>query len=489
MTLHHWLPVENSMGQEIDQTRFEQEDFEAFHRRLGRETRLLGELIEKKAFSRRPPVAGFEIEAWLLHRDLTPAPLNREYLERLNNPLASAELAKFNVELNNTPTPLAGKAFSRLDRDLGAIWKCASAAAEAMDTYLVMIGILPTVEQSLLNMDNMSELNRYRALNEQILRQRGKPIHLDIQGRQHLKLDHHNVMLESAATSFQIHMQVPLEAAHHYYNASLIASAPVVAVSANSPYLFGLDLWDETRIPLFEQAVETGGFNGAAHGPLRRVSFGSDYARKSIFECFKENLDHFPVILPIRFDTPAEQFQHLRLHNGTIWRWNRPLIGFDDDGTPHIRIEHRTPPAGPSIADSIANAAFYYGLTQNLCEQMQHSGALIPFAQAKDNFYLAARHGLNAHITWRDGEKFRLSSLLVSDLLPRAVLGLKSLHIAPGDINDYLDIIRQRIDSGQNGCAWQRAFPGNGASRMKAMTRAYIENQRRGDPVGEWTIC
>jgi hypothetical protein len=202
-------------------------------------------------------------------------------------------------------------------------------------------------------------------------------------GREHLKLDHHDVMLESATTSFQIHIQLPLDIAHHFYNASIIASASMVALCANAPFLFGKDLWDESRIPLFEQSIETGGYDGAAHGPIKRVSFGTDYARHSIIECFIENLDHFPVLLPVDSDSPNEAFEHLRLHNGTIWRWNRPLVGFDEDGTPHIRVEHRAPAAGPTTIDSMANAAFYYGVSKSLCDEIIEKGLSFPFSQAK----------------------------------------------------------------------------------------------------------
>lgn len=477
------------MGQEIDNARFQQGDFDRFRRRLTDETRLLHDLMQKNAFSDQHPVAGFEIEAWLINPDMSPAPVNKAYLENLNDPLASAELAKFNIELNNVPRVLAGNAFSDLHRDLERTWMSAAATAEAMDIRLLMIGILPTLEQSSLNMNNMSDLNRYRALNEQFLHLRGKPIQLDILGREHLSLDHHNVMLESATTSFQIHMQVPLAQAHTYYNASLIASAPLVAVSANSPFLFGTDLWDETRIPLFEQSIETGGFNGAASGPVRRVSFGTGYIRHSIIECFEENLQHFPVMLPMSFDGPPDEFKHLRLHNGTIWRWNRPLIGFDDDGKPHLRIEHRTPPAGPTIIDSVANAAFYYGLTQNLCEEMVKLGSPIPFSQARDNFYQAARLGLNAHTYWRNGEKMRLKSIMQSEFIPRAMLGLKSLGISRCDIEDYLGVIQRRLETGQNGCTWQRLFMEQDTPTMASMTSTYLNHQTRGRPVSEWPPC
>jgi gamma-glutamyl:cysteine ligase YbdK (ATP-grasp superfamily) len=220
-------------------------------------------------------------------------------------------------------------------------------------------------------------------------------------------------MLEAATTSFQLHLKIHPRDAVHAYNAGIILSAPMVAATANSPYLFGHDLWDETRIPLFEQSVAVGGMADASHGPLRRVTFGSGYARESIMECFVENEQHYPVMLPMQFHDGLEQMSRLRLHNGTIWRWNRPLIGFDYDGIPHLRIEHRVVPGGPTIVDAIANAALFFGLMQVLIDAVEPAEPRIPFATARDNFYAAARYGLDARITWYDGEKGTLRSLLL----------------------------------------------------------------------------
>ncbi len=475
------------MGQEISLVHFEQVDFERFHQKLAQETDLLQHISEKKGFSMRSPTAGFEIEAWILDKHKRPSPINDSFLATLNHPLAFAELAKFNIELNSTPTPLAGNVFTRMQKQLVDTWQQAYQQAQSQQHHLMMVGILPTLRQSDLVLSNMSDLNRYHALNEQILHSRGQPVHLDIIGHQHLKLDHHDVMLESATTSFQIHIQVPFDMAHHYYNASIIASAAMVACCANAPFLFEKDLWQETRIPVFEQAIETGGYQAASRGPIKRVSFGTDFARKSILECFTENLQHFPVLLPETSDTASEAFEHLKLHNGTIWRWNRPLIGFDDDGTPHIRIEHRAPAAGPTIVDAIANTAFFYGLTKNLCDEIVAGGLPFSFSQAKDNFYQAARFGLDAHVHWINDQNIRLNSLIKSELISRAVMGLASLGISRCDSEDYLDIILQRIDRKQTGSHWQRQFIATN-NDFTAMTESYLKHQQHGHPVSEWSI-
>jgi hypothetical protein len=475
------------MGQEIHTTHFSEDDFKRFRERLSLETELLRDWFETGHLDDSEPVAGFEIEAWLIDEDYHPKPVNREFLERFDNELASPELAKFNIELNTHPHALQGKVLSELHEELRSTGLQARACAESLDSQILITGILPTLKATDLNLDNMSDMRRYRALNEQVLNSRGgAPLHLEITGTEHLRETHDTVMLEAATTSFQIHIQVPAEKAHHYYNASMIASAPMVAASANSPYLFDRELWDETRIPLFEQSVEVGGIDAASHGPLHRVSFGSGYARHSILETFIENLEHFPALLPIQFDEPESELAHLRLHNGTIWRWNRPLIGFNSEGEPHIRIEHRVVPSGPSITDSMANAAFYYGLAQGLMrfELDQH----LTFAQARDNFYKAAKNGLNAKVDWPGAGHINIRKLILEKLLPLARTGLDELGLDRGDCTRYLDIIKERVECGQNGSEWQRRFCTAHGRKMDELTAAMLHYQSSDRPVHEWDL-
>ncbi len=476
------------MGQEISYASFNSTDFELFSQKLQSETLLLQKLIKQNAFSSQDMVAGFEIEAWLVDEKLAPCPINEQFLKQFNHPLACEELAKFNIELNSTPVPFSASVFSEMRQQLQATWQSAFRQAQSLQTSTIMIGILPTLKQGDLTLDRMSNRNRYRALNEQVLNSRGKPVYLDITGQDHLKLEHHDVMMESATTSFQIHIQVPLAIAHHFYNASMIASAAMVGICANAPFLFEHQLWADTRIPLFEQAIETGGYAGAVYGPLKRVSFGSGYARSSIMECFIENQEHFPVLLPECMDTEPEEFAHLKLHNGTVWRWNRPLIGFDSNGVPHIRIEHRSPSAGPTVIDSIANTAFFYGLSKNLCDELIHHGPSIPFSQAKDNFYQAAKFGLDAHINWHSGKKYRLYALLENELLERARKGLLSLGVSQNECDEYLDIIRHRGANRQTGSFWQQQFIEKYGKNFQAMTQHYLQHQQSGQPVSEWSL-
>jgi len=476
-----------AVGQEITRSRFRKSDFERAHADLVRETELLGRWFADGAFAPEGDVAGFELEAWLVDGRYLPAAVNEAFLARLDTDWVSPELSQFNVELNVAPQHLDGAVLSTLDDELTRTWHYCRSTAADLGVDLVMIGILPSVRESELTLANMSRMKRYRALNEQVFRQRaGKPLLLDIVGREHLRTRHYDVMLESATTSFQVHLQVRPEEAVRFYNAALIASAATVAVAANAPYLFGADLWDETRIPLFEQAVEVGGYEGAAQGPLRRVSFGSGYARASLFECFQENLEHFPVLLPMHFGGGAAAMEHLRLHNGTIWRWNRPLIGFGADGRPHLRIEHRVMAGGPTVSDLIANAAFCYGLLEHLAHRAVPPEQELPFTQARDNFYTAARHGLRASVTWLGGRKGALRALLLDELLPQARAGLQRLALDPGDIDRFLGIVEARVRSGQTGAAWQRRWVERHGRDMRGLTEAYAERQNSARPVHEW---
>ncbi len=477
------------MGQEIESSRFGRQDYEAFQRRLEEETELLQRWAREGRLSRRPPVAGLELEAWLVDEEGLPAPVNEAVLARLADPMVVPELARFNVELNVPPEPLRGSCLEALEGHLGAAWNRCARAARAEGASLLAVGILPSLAPRHLTQANMSPLQRYRALNQQVLAARaGRPLHLEILGREHLRVTHRNVMLESAATSLQVHLQVPADRARACYNASIAASAATVAVAANAPYLFGRDLWDETRIPLFEQAVEVGGYQGAAQGPIRRVTFGSGYARASVLECFLENRDHYPVLLPARLEEPPERLPYLRLHNGTIWRWNRPLVGFDPDGRPHLRIEHRVMAAGPSLRDEIANAAFYFGLAASLAEERPPVEERLPFAQARDNFYAAARLGLGATVTWLDGRRRPLAALLEEELLDRAREGLEALGVAPEQAEAYLGVVAARVARRRTGAAWQRAWCARHGRDMAALTRAYRDRQEAGLPVHRWGL-
>ncbi len=477
------------MGQEVSVSHFRKEDFERFARHLQEESALLQQLFDEGGLSSRHGSGGFELEAWLVDGAGYPAPINETYLAMLGDEaLFSPELSRFNVELNSTPLQVAGDALACMHRELQQNWNHCRQVAQQLDADLVMVGILPTVGDEMLTLAQMSAMERYRALNEQVLRLRqGRPLQLDIQGVEHLHTEHQDVMLEAATTSFQLHLQVDWHRAVRYYNAMQILAAPMVAVSANSPLLFGKRLWQETRIPLFEQAVAVGGIAGAAFGPLKRVSFGTGYARHSLMEVFAENCNHFPLLLPVTMDESPSTFSHLRLHNGTIWRWNRPLIGFDADGMPHLRIEHRVMPAGPTVLDTIANAAFFFGLVHALAEQAEAPEMQLDFSAARDNFYQAARYGMAASVEWLGGRRGRLGELLPA-LVPLAAQGLRRQGCDEADIESYLGVISGRLESGQTGAAWQLGWLERHGGEMSGLVAAYRERQDSGEPVHRWSF-
>ncbi|NIR30035.1 MAG: glutamate--cysteine ligase [Gammaproteobacteria bacterium] len=476
------------MGQEISTHFFDLQDFRIFGMRLREETAHLSQWFRDGRFADEEPMGGFEMEAWLIDEAGRPAPINKRFLERLDNPLVVTELAKFNVELNTPPQRLRGDALSAMQRELEATLASCRLAAGEFGARMAMIGILPTVTESDLSLANISDLQRYWALNEQVLRLRGgRPLVIDIAGRERLHLVHDDVMMEAAATSMQIHLQVSQGRAVRVHNAAQILAAPMVAACANSPYFCGKSLWDETRIPLFEQSVAVNATDDPeGGGPADRVYFGSGYLRHSLLECFQENLRHFEVLLPSTLDAPAATLSHLRLHNGTIWRWNRPLIGFGADGTPHLRLEHRVIPAGPSVVDSIANAALFYGLTESLSAMQPPPETSMPFEQARAAFYEAARHGLDARIPWLGGAEVAVQRLLLDELLPKAEEGLKTLGLDADDVRRYLGVIAARVQTGRNGARWQRTLVEDRGADVARMTAAYVEGQESGAPVHEW---
>lgn len=472
------------MGQEIVTQYFRKQDFDRYGARLHDEMALLRQWFAEGRFATGGATGGYEVEAWLVDPAGRPAAINESFLRSMNNPLVVPELSSFNIEFNTTPQPMRGDALRRMHTELDATWAQARAAAATLGADVLAIGILPTVRETDLVLANVSHLTRYRALNEQILRQRkGYPIRIEIAGRQGIELSHSDVMLEAAATSFQIHLKVDPREAVRYYNASVLLSAPMVAATANSPYLFGRDLWDETRIPLFEQAVSV---RAPRSGRPDRVTFGHGYVQESILECFEENLLRYPVLLPENLDGPVEELAHVRLHNGTIWRWNRPLIGFGADGTPHLRMEHRVIPSGPGNIDMIANAAFYFGLVHQLATRMTPPEDELGFDQARANFYAAARNGLQSRVVWLDGDAVPVRALLLEQLIPMARTGLEEQGFDQSDTDTYIGIIEARVRSWCNGASWQREWVARHGPDMAALTRAYLQRQHGGAPVHEW---
>lgn len=472
------------VGDEIRERHFNAEHFRRFRRRLDAETDLVAELFENNAFSHRGDIVGFELEAWIVDAQGQPHAQNQRLIDLVGNPLVVPELAAFNVELNGSPTALSGNVFSRLDDELSATWQMCRHGAKELGCRLVTIGILPTIRPELLNSNYMSAMVRYQALNDRVLALRdGAPLHIRMTIGDGLDMYHDDVMLEAATTSFQIHLQCKPERAVRDFNASIVASAPMVALSANSPFLFGRSLWEETRIPLFEQAVSAG-----PRAPAR-VTFGTGYAQESLIEIFRENQSEHAILLPfVQPDEPPHKYAHVRFQNGTVWRWNRPLLGFDFDGQTHLRIEHRVVPAGPTIRDSIANAAAWLGMVRALVDREDPVESRIDFETAKNNFYMAAKYGLDAPLTWIDGAERPARELLADELLPSAANALGKLEIPSAEIERYIGTALARVERDQTGARWQRAWVAKHGTDWAGLTRAYVDAQDTGEPVHEWPV-
>lgn len=480
------------MGQEIPRTAFSPADFQYFQSALAQETQALAAFARQGGFTDPRFVAGFEVEAWLLDHAGLPNPINEPFLRALDHPLVVPELSRFNVELNGPPQEMGPGALSALESSLRATWTRCQEVAHGMDGMLALIGILPTIRDGDLSLANLSAMNRYAALNQQVQQQRGgEPIRIDIQGLDHLQLTRPDVMLEAATTSLQVHLQMPYALAGRYYNAALIACAPLVAAGANSPLLFGQRLWRETRIPLFEQAVELGGHAGLADATVRRVTFGRGYVG-DLLDLFQENLTHYPILLPMQQAEPAERYPHLRLHNGSIWRWVRPLVGFDaaglPPGLPHVRLEQRVLPSGPTLPDMLANAAFHIGLIHALARRPRPAEQMLAFDDARANFYAAARDGLAAPLVWLDGHHATARDLVLQVCLPLARQGLRAFGLEDDEIEGYLGLLAARVASGQTGAEWQLRRLERVRGDVARMMEDYLHNQRADLPVHEWDV-
>ena len=467
------------MGQEITTDEFSKENFDCFSKHLSSEMELLQSWFHGEKFCDDALQCGLELEAWLVGRDGLPVPDNSLFLSTLQRDWVVPELSKFNFELNVKPQYLSGNGLRDMQADLTATWQRCRKVAEELEHQVVSIGILPTVTNEMLCLENMSPLRRFAALNRQVLKMRGGvPLTLEIEGDDQLSTVHQDLMLESAATSVQVHLKVPQRLSTRIYNASLIASALTVATAANAPLLFGRRLWDDTRIPLFEQAVDTA-------GPLPRVSFGDCYIQDSLLEIFEGNLRR-RVMLPVEMDEAPARMPYTRLHNGTIWNWNRPLIGFEPDGQPHLRIEHRPMSASPSIADLFADVALYLGLVLHFANRVPAPESELSFDVVKSNFYRAARYGLAAEIDWFHGQRMELAELLLNQLLDAAFQALSETGVGSDQLQVSQDIIRERLETRQNGAAWQRRKFEQFDRDPVALLLDYQRRQSCGLPVHRW---
>jgi len=469
------------MGEEIEQDHFEQQDYDRFQARLEEETELLRGLFARRAFDNETRRLGYELELCLADFDGNPSRNNIDIIEATGNPLFTSELARFNMEINGNPFSYAGDVFSRVAADLESLYAEAAAAAERFDTRIGMFGVFPSVARRHLNPKGyMTELRRYRQLNRQLLAMRGQPVHLHLDGEERLVVEKTDVMLEALATSLQIHLQVPFDEIVPTYHAGLWASMLILAATANSPLVLGKRCWQESRIGIFKQAVDTRNPEELKNHVVPRVHFGKGYIA-SLLDLFEDNFYYSPILPAVADRAPGDLY-HLCLHNGTIWRWVRPIVAHDGGGNYHLRLELRVVPSGPTIADTIANLVLYVGLTEGL-KTLGDDLVRVPFATLEADFYRAARHGLEAEAHWPDGHEAPLRQLLLEHALPLARDSFRQAGIEDGD--RWLDIIEARVDSGVTGARWISGHWQRFGDAPR-LVREYIAQAQTNRPVHLW---
>jgi gamma-glutamyl:cysteine ligase YbdK (ATP-grasp superfamily) len=491
------------MGRDIQPIKISGEDRRRYRDKLQRSLEVFARMLREQMFEADPAQVGLEIELNLVDSHGGPSMQNADVLDAIADPAWATELGQFNLEINIPPRRLDGDSVAGLEREVRDSLNAADGKARGVGNRLVMIGILPTLQEDDLHEGTLSANERYKVLNEQIFAARGEDIRIAIDGTERLVAHADSITPEAACTSVQLHVQVTPEAFASYWNAAQAIAGVQVALAANSPFLFGRRLWEETRITLFEQATDTRPVELQQQGVRPRVWFGEHWIT-SVFDLFEENIRFFPALLPICEDEDplteldrgtCPHLDEMSLHNGTIYRWNRPVYAVVD-GMPHLRVENRVLPAGPSVADIMANAAFYYGLVRYLAEQQRPVWSQMSFTTAAENLYEAARHGLDAHLYWPGAGEAPATELVLRRLLPLAYEGLSRWGMDQAEAGRLLGIIEQRCITGQNGAAWQAGTvaaisDGTGADRAEAlrqMTQRYIEHMHTNEPVHTWPI-
>ncbi len=444
---------------------------------------------------------GAEQEIFLVNPSSRPAPLSMEVLERLDDPMFTTELARFNLELNLRPQLLAGDCLSQLERDLNHKLHALRAVTAELGIDFVLTGILPTVRPSDLGIDNMTPRRRYWALNEALKAVSPGGFDFRLRGVDELSIQHDSVMLEACCTSMQLHLQTAPDEFADLYNIAQVVIAPLLAAAANSPLLFGRRLWSETRIPLFQQSIDARGSSYHLRDRQPRVDFGHEWVRDSVLEVFEQDIARFRLLLAADIgDDPFATLRRgevpklgaLQVFNGTVYRWNRPCYGITN-GKPHLRIEMRALPAGPSVTDEVANAALYYGLMLGMSAEVGDVTGLMSFDDARSNFFAAARYGLDAQLHWFNGQVVPVQELLGDDLLPLAREGLETAGLFGADIERYLGVIEDRVTSGRNGTQWlldsmaDLSEKGTRDEIFTALTAAMVRRQKEGKPVHWWS--
>jgi len=490
------------MGQDVKQVQGSQE-VRDFTKRLLTDVQALERMLESDMIEKGVRRFGCEQEMFLVDRSCRPAPVAVEVLERLEgHPAFTTELARFNLEMNLEPRLLEGDCFTWLEGRIDELLAQVQAAAEEEGASVILSGILPTLSKSDMSLDNITPKARYFALNDALNRMRSGSYRLRIEGRDDLNIEHDSVMLEACNTSCQVHLQVEAEEFARAYNIAQAVSGPVLASAVNSPLLFGKRLWAETRIALFQQSLDTRSSVVDMRDLSPRVRFGDAWVEESVIELFQRDIAQFRVLLAEEVDEdPFEvleaggipKLKALSLYNGTVYRWNRPCYGISE-GKPHLRIECRLLPAGPTVLDEVANAVFWIGAVLGVSKHYRDVKQYLDFDDVKSNFLAAARHGLNAGFYWMDRKEWSSRDLIREEFLPLAREGLED-RIDADDIDRYLGVIEERVESGNTGSTWalksimEMKGQGMRGERLTALTSATLARQKEGKPVHTWKLA
>ncbi len=492
------------MGAEVSGTEWSHEEKQRYREKVRQDLDVFERMLANASFDADQLTMGMEMELFLVDEHLDPSFTNAEVLRIIDHHAFQTELARYNVELNVNPRVLDGDAAFDLESDLRNALNYAHGKAEDAGAHMVQIGILPTLMTDHFREGWLSAGPRYAGLNDAIMRARGENLRIDINGPggERLATFVDSIAPESACTSVQLHLQVAPQRFAAYWNAAQVFAGPQVALAANSPFLCGHALWHETRIPLFKQATDTRAEELAAQGVRARVPFGDRWIT-SVFDLFEDNVRYYPALLPeVSDEDPVAVFEagkapalhELRLHNGTIWRWNRPIYDTKDD-RPHLRVENRILPAGPTVVDVLANAALYYGVVATLADQDRPMWSQMTFEAAQRNFFDAARNGLDARLYWPGYRSVPASELVLNTLLPMAEEGLEGFGVSRAVRDRYLSVIEGRCVRHQNGATWQRdcvaRLEDRGMNRMEAlreMLRLYCIGMHQNLPVHEWEL-
>jgi gamma-glutamyl:cysteine ligase YbdK (ATP-grasp superfamily) len=496
------------MGTRVTDRTFTPVDRQRYRDKMRRGLHALRRMLADGTFFFPHQQMGLEMELCLVDDQLNPSMSNRKVLEKINDPAFTTELGQHNIEINLPPRVLAGDGTLELERELRSAVSGANSKARDVGAKLVQVGILPTLRAVHFDPCWLTDNPRYLVLNTQICNAKGEQLQLDIGGsplpggeQERLFCYADSIAPESAGTSAQLHLQVAPDDFAAHWNAAQCLAGVQLAIGANSPFLLGKALWHETRMPLFLQSTDTRPEEFKNQGMRPRVWFGERWI-SSIFDLFHENVRYFPALLPEPEEEDplatldggrAPTLAELRLHNGTIWRWNRPVYDLVD-GVPHLRIENRVLPSGPTIVDVVANAAFFYGAQRALTEHDRPIWTQMSFAAAEDNFTTGARHGMDARLYWPGDGWMTPDELVLRHLLPMAHEGLRAMGVSDAARERHLDVIEQRCLRRQTGSSWQRDMVtlldrrGDRWSALVGMFRRYVELADTGAPVHTWPV-